>query len=421
MTTGPAVDSRRLAPLLLVNLATLLSATGNGITVVALPWLVLQRTGRATDAALVAGAATLPLLLSSLFSGTVVDRFGRRSTSLVSDGLSALSVSLIPLCAATVGLSIPLIAALAALGAVFDPAGIAARESMLPAAARAAGWRLDRVNSVYEANYNVAYLIGPGVGGVLIATVGAVNTLWVTTTCFVLSIATIAFLRLDGAGTPHHATRPTSMWSGTLDGLRFVWRNRLLRTLALVDMIVVALYMPVESVLFPVYFTGLDRPAQLGWVLMSMSIGGVIGALAYGTLAIRVPRRMLMLVAVSVLGGCMIAMAFLPPLWAMLALAFTIGVVYGPVGPIANYAMQTRSPEHMRGRVVGVMTSTAYAAGPLGYLLAGPLVDAVGLQATFFTLAIPVCVVAAVCVTLPALRDLDQPATYVQNPADPVS
>lgn len=421
MTTGPAVDSRRLAPLLLVNLATLLSATGNGITVVALPWLVLQRTGRATDAALVAGAATLPLLLSSLFSGTVVDRFGRRSTSLVSDGLSALSVSLIPLCAATVGLSIPLIAALAALGAVFDPAGIAARESMLPAAARAAGWRLDRVNSVYEANYNVAYLIGPGVGGVLIATVGAVNTLWVTTTCFALSIATIAFLRLDGAGTPHHATRPTSMWSGTLDGLRFVWRNRLLRTLALVDMIVVALYMPVESVLFPVYFTGLDRPAQLGWVLMSMSIGGVIGALAYGTLAIRVPRRMLMLVAVSVLGGCMIAMAFLPPLWAMLALAFTIGVVYGPVGPIANYAMQTRSPEHMRGRVVGVMTSTAYAAGPLGYLLAGPLVDAVGLQATFFTLAIPVCVVAAVCVTLPALRDLDQQATYVQNAADPVS
>ncbi|MGW0042583.1 MFS transporter [Rhodococcus sp. NPDC003348] len=409
MTAPTAISTRRLTPLLLVNLATLLSATGNGITIVALPWLVLQQTGRATDAAVVAGAATLPLLLSSLFSGTVVDRFGRRRTSLVSDSLSALSVALIPVSSATIGLSVPLIAALAALGAAFDPAGISARESMLPAATAAAGWRLDRVNSLYEANYNVAYLIGPGVGGVLIATVGPVNTLWVTAACFAGSIVTIAFLRLDGAGVPDHETRPASMWSGTLEGLKFVWRNRLLRTLALVDMAIVALYMPVESVLFPVHFTDLGQPAQLGWVLMAMSIGGVIGALGYGALAARVRRRTLMLVAVTALGLCMVGMAFLPPLWVTLVLAAAIGLVYGPVGPIANYAMQTRSPEHMRGRVVGVMTSTAYAAGPLGYLLAGPMIDAVGLQATFFALAIPVCVIAAICFLLPALRELDDP------------
>ncbi len=66
----------------------------------------------------------------------------------------------IPIAAGTVGLSVPVLAALAALGATFDPAGISARESMLPAATKAAGWRLDRVNSLYEANYNVAYLVG---------------------------------------------------------------------------------------------------------------------------------------------------------------------------------------------------------------------------------------------------------------------
>ncbi|MFE3291812.1 MFS transporter [Rhodococcus sp. NPDC059234] len=406
--TAPTVTpTRRRAPLVLINLATLLSATGNGITIVALPWLVLQQTGRATDAAIVAGAATLPLLLSSLFSGTVVDRFGRRRTSLVSDALSGISVALIPLMAATAGLSVPLLAVLAALGAAFDPAGIAARESMLPAATKDAGWSLDRVNSLYEANYNVAYLIGPGVGGVLIASVGAVNTLWVTSACFAASIVTIAFLRLEGAGLPDHRTRPESMWSGTLEGLKFVWHNRLLRTLALVDMAVVALYMPVESVLFPTYFTELGQPAQLGWVLMAMAVGGVVGALAYGVLAARVRRRTLMLLAMSALGACMVGMAFLPPLWVTLTLALMVGLVFGPVGPIANYAMQTRSPEHMRGRVVGVMTSTAYAAGPLGYLLAGPLIDAVGIEATFFVLAIPVCVIAAVCFGLPALRELD--------------
>lgn len=407
MTAPLATTTRRYGPLVLINLATLLSATGNGIVVVALPWLVLERTGRATDAAVVAGAATLPLLLSSLFSGTVVDRFGRRPTSLVSDALSALSVAAIPVVAATVGLSVTTIALLAALGAAFDPAGIAARESMLPAATRASGWSLDRVNSLYEANYNVAYLIGPGVGGLLIATVGAVDTLWVTSACFALSILTITFLRLDHAGRPDGATRTVSMWSGTLEGLTFVWHNRLLRTLALVDMAVVALYMPVESVLFPAYFTELGQPAQLGSMLMAMSVGGIIGALSYGALASRMQRRTVMLVAVTVLGGCMVGMAFLPALWVMLTLAVVIGLVYGPVGPIANYAMQTRSPEHMRGRVVGVMTSTAYAAGPLGYLLAGPLADAVGISATFFALAVPVLVVAAICFILPTLGELD--------------
>ncbi|MCL2535152.1 MAG: MFS transporter [Nocardiaceae bacterium] len=399
--------SRRFAPLILLNVATLLSATGNGIVIVALPWLVLEQTGRATDAAIVAGAATLPLLLASLFSGTVVDRFGRRPTSLVSDGLSAVSVAAIPVVAGTIGLSVPVLAVLAALGATFDPAGISARESMLPAATRAAGWHLDRVNSLYEASYNVAYLVGPGIGGVLIALVGPESTLWVTAVCFVLSIVTIAFLRLEHTGRPDRATRPASMWSGTLEGLRFVWRDRLLRTLALVDMAIVALYLPIESVLFPKYFTDLGQPAELGWVLMAMSVGGLVGALAYGVLAPRVRRRNLMLVAVTGLGLSMIGMAFLPPLWVLLALALVIGLVYGPVGPIANWAMQTRSPEHMRGRVVGVMTSTAYAAGPLGYLLAGPLIDQIGIRTTFFALAIPVVAVAGVCFTLPVLRELD--------------
>ncbi|MGO4200559.1 MFS transporter [Rhodococcus sp. TAF43] len=414
MTAPNVTTTRRFGPLILLNIATLLSATGNGIVIVALPWLVLEQTGRATDAAIVAGAATVPLLLASLFSGTVVDRFGRRPTSLVSDALSALSVAAIPVVAGTIGLSVPVLALLAALGATFDPAGISARESMLPAATRAAGWKLDRVNSLYEANYNVAYLVGPGIGGVLIALVGPESTLWVTAVCFVLSIVTIAFLRLEHAGRPDHATRPASMWTGTLEGLRFVWNDRLLRTLALVDMVIVALYLPIESVLFPKYFTDQGQPAQLGWVLMAMSIGGLVGALAYGALAPYLKRRNLMLIAVSGLGLSMLAMAFLPPLWVLLGLSVVIGLVYGPVGPIANWAMQTRSPEHMRGRVVGVMTSTAYAAGPLGFLLAGPLIDQVGVQTTFFVLAVPVLVVALVCFTLPVLRELDadrQPPT----------
>jgi MFS family permease len=128
--------TKDLRPLLLVEAATLISGTGNGISLVALPWLVLELTGRATAAGIVATAMALPLVASSVFSGTVVDLLGRRATSMASDAASALAVAAIPVVALSGGLTVPVVAALAALGAVFDPAGVTARESMLPDAAR---------------------------------------------------------------------------------------------------------------------------------------------------------------------------------------------------------------------------------------------------------------------------------------------
>jgi MFS family permease len=69
--------------------------------------------------------------------------------------------------------------------------------------------------------------------------------------------------------------------------------------------------------------------------------------------------------------------------------------------------MQTRAPHHLRGRVVGVMGSLAYAAGPLGLIVAGPLADAAGLHATFLALSLPMLALGLVAVFLPALRELD--------------
>ena len=73
-----------------------------------------------------------------------------------------------------------------------------------------------------------------------------------------------------------------------------------------------------------------------------------------------------MLIAVLTLGVAMTVIAFLPPLPVILVLCAVVGLVYGPIAPIYNYVMQTRAPAHLRGRVVGVMGSLAYAAGPLG-------------------------------------------------------
>lgn len=409
----------RRGPVLLILFAALMAGAGNGISMIAFPWLVLQRNGSAVDASVVAIAGTLPLLLSTVIAGAAVDYLGRRRVSMISDALSAVSVAAVPVLALTLGaqaINVAVLALLAAFGAAFDPAGMTARETMLPEAATRAGWTLDHTNSVYEAVFNLAYIVGPGIGGLLIATLGGVNTMWVTAAAFGLSIVAIGVLRLEGAGRPDQSKIPDGVWAGILEGLRFVWHTPVLRTLAFVDLAATGLYMPMESVLFPKYFTDRNEPAHLGWVLMALSIGGLVGALGYAVLSKYTSRRAVMLTAVLTLGVVMTIIAFLPPLPVILILCAILGLVYGPIAPIYNYVMQTRAPQHLRGRVVGVMGSLAYAAGPLGLVLAGPLADTAGLHATFLALSLPMLLLGLAAVWLPALRDLDRTPAVGADP-----
>lgn len=176
------------------------------------------------------------------------------------------------------------------------------------------------------------------------------------------------------------------------------------------DLAVNGLYVPIESVLFPKYFTERDEPRQLGWVLMALAAGGLLGALGYAVTSRYLTRRTTLIVATLTLGATTAVIAFLPPLPVILLLSLLVGLVYGPIGPIYNHVMQTRAPAQLRGRVVGVMGSLAYAAGPVGLIAAGPLADAAGLTVTFLALAVPMLAVGLASVVLPQLRELDSPA-----------
>lgn len=254
-------------PASLILFATLTATTGTGISIVAFPWLALQHHDSARDASIVAAAMTVPLVLSTLVAGTAVDYFGRRRISLISDSLSCAAVAAVPLIAWLVGadaLNLLVLAVLALLAAAFDPAGTTARQSMLPEAAVHAGWSLDRINSIYEAFLNLGFIVGPGLGGLMIATVGGVNTMWVTAGSFGMSILAMGMLRLAGAGKPHHAARPGKLMSGIAEGMRLVWSLRVLRALGLIDSAVTALYLPMESVLVSEILHR-PAPARAGW------------------------------------------------------------------------------------------------------------------------------------------------------------
>lgn len=281
-------------PAFLILFATLMATAGTGISLVTFPWLALQHHGSARDAAIVAAAMTVPLVAATVVAGTAVDFFGRRRISLVADLLSGTAVAGVPLLTLALGtdaITVAVLAVLAGMTGGFDPAGMTARQSMLPEAAARAGWSLDHTNSIFEAVLNLAYILGPGLGGLMIATVGPISTMWITAGAFGLSILAIAALRLEGAGKPGPSNRAEGLMSGITEGLRFVWQLRVLRTLGLVDLAVTALYLPMESVLFPKYFADRRQPAELGWALMVQTRaperlrGRVVGAMASLTYA----------------------------------------------------------------------------------------------------------------------------------------
>ena len=400
--------NRRWAPFLSLETATLLSGSANGIAMVALPWLILELTGSASAAGTMAALVAVPTMASALLSGTIVDFVGRKAVSVFSDVASLVSVAMVPILDSTLGLTYAAVVLIAIAGAVFDPAGMGAREAMLPETAERAGLRLPTANGIHEAVWGVAFMLGPGLGGLLIATVGSAATFWAAAAMFAVSIAAIAPVRIPGGSRPEREQRPDGFWSGTAEGLRFLWRDRLLRAMSLLMMAIAATYLPVEGVLLPYYFEEQDRPGAFGAVILAMSAGGIVGALSYGWLAKRFTSRAIYVGGFVAVAVVFAPFALLPALPVLLPLAFLLGVVSGPINPVLNVEMQTRTPTRLRGRVVGVITAIAYAAGPLGYLLAGPIIDGAGIEVAMLAFAAAFAVLALVAMLVPALREGDR-------------
>ncbi len=401
------MTTRNWLPFGALEAATVFSGTANGISMIAFPWLVLEATGSASAAGALGAITAAPLLVSFLFSGVFVDIVGRRRVAVVSDLLSMTSVALVPILGGLTTLTFWPLAGLAVLGATFDPAGISAREAMLPEAAAAARLRLERANGIHEAVWGGAYLIGPGIGGLAIGFLGAAATFWISAGLFAVGAAIMFVVRVPGAGRPERAESAAGVWASTTEGIRFVWNDRVLRAVALVSMVIVGFWLPVEGVVLPVYFQEAAQPQRLGITVMALSLGGIVGALLYGAVGHSLGRRIAFVVAMTGAGLSVLGMAVLPPFAILVLFAVLAGLFYGPVGPLVNLMIQHRAPSPLRGRVVGLLTSAAYVAGPIGYLISGPMVEYLGLQRAFLILAAGVTAVAIWSWFLPSLRHMD--------------
>ena len=374
---------------------------------ITIPWLILERTDSPTFAGLVAAISALPGILVSPIGGWMVDHIGRRAVSIGADLLSSLSVAAFPIVAATFGLSNPSILLIAVLGATFDPAGYTARKTLLTDVAKASDADLDHLNGIHDGIMGVAWILGPAVGAGLIASVGAVNSFWVSASLFIVAALAISFLRVGDAAKESREVAKTSgeeTNSSIRIGVKTLWDDKVLRTLSVALLIIAAVYLPTEAVVLPTYFEDVDNPRGLGFVISALAAGSAVGSFGYGWISARMKRKTL--IRLILLGSALsiIPMAFLPPLSVLMLSGFLLGLSWGPYNPLISTLVQQRVPAHLHGRVFGVQTAVFYAAPPLGMVLAGLSVESYGIKATYAVLAGVLSITSILVLLTKALR-----------------
>lgn len=398
-------DRRSLWPFIALEAATMLAGTGNGVAAIALPWLTLRLTNDPAAAGMVVAASALPTLIASLGSGVIIDRLGHRRTSVGSDIFSAISAGAIPVMGLLGVLTYPLLLVASVVGAVFDPVGVTAREAMLPNVAEKARLKLERVNGVHEATWNLAWLIGPGVAGLLIAAVGAVAAFWAMCAGFVASallVATVRMPRPEPEGEKRH-------WLGdALDGLRYVIGEPAIRSTTVLATVSFAIAFALIGVVLPVVYERLDQPQQLGGLFVAFSAGGVVGALVYSGIATKLKRRPVFVIGLAAMATIGVLYVFSPPFWVQLVAMAVGGFLTGGVAPVMNVVLQERTDERMRGRALSMVFALDYALYPVAYAGAGFMVKWFGVRSTFAWLAAGMVAAAVWAMLTPALRTMEE-------------
>jgi MFS family permease len=388
-----------------LQVANISSGVANGVVMITVPWLVLERTDSPARAGLLAALVSLPGIFVSPVVGGLIDRVGRRAVSAMSDVFSCASVLLFVVGESVTDLSFLLIASFAVLGAVFDPAGYTARKALIPNAAAAAGMSVDKANGRHEGFFAVGWMLGPALGAWCIRFGGPTLAFATTSALFFLAAFAVRSMRVQ-----EHRGETGAAHEKFMASLRGGWSllraDRALLTFTLGLTVLSGLYMPIDTVIWPTYFESQDNAVGLGAVMSSVALGVVIGAFAYGRIAARIRTAKLLRVIILISTAALLPMGFLPSTAVFAVLALITGLAWGPFNPLWNTVVQRRVDPASQGRIYGLQMSLVYAAPPVGQLLVGWGIEAWGLRTTFSVVLGLFALTAATIASLRSLSDL---------------
>ncbi len=352
-----------------------ISSLGSSFTLFALPLLVFRLTGSALNLGLSMAAETLPYLFFGLVIGAWVDRVNRKRLMMVVDLLQALTLASIPVVYALGSLSVWWIYGVGFISATLKIGFEASQFAVIPALASRE--ELVTANGRLQASFSTAQLIGPVLAGALLFVLPLPALLLIDAASFLVSACALLLMRARLIAAP--SPQRHSVRHDVAEGLRYVWRHPVLRTISLMTPLMN--FLTVSTTAQLVLLAGVAYHAdnaQIGFLYAAGSLGIVCFSLLAGPLRKRWSFSQVGMCSLLLFGLLLLALGFIPWYWVAVA---AWGGSQGAEQLFNLSAMSIRQaivPDHLLGRVQSVALVLGYSSIPFGALVGGLFLQQVG-------------------------------------------
>jgi MFS family permease len=395
--------------------------TADAVMRVALPLLATTLTDSPALIAAVVVMLALPWLVTALHVGVYVDRMNRRSLMVGAEFARMASIIVVAIAYAAGTVSLPLIYVVAVALGVAEVVAQLAAVSIIPSVAPKSRWQTlnARITAVEYVTFS---FVGAPIGGFLVAA-GFVLALGTTGAIYLVGALLLTMLVGDFAVRSTKERRPARV--EIREGLQFLWRHRLLRTMAALVTVMAGCWAAWYAII-PAYAVGgpLDLTAsQYGFLLTSLGAGGVLGTVLVGPINRLIGRRWSMFA--DIIGTVLMVgvPAFLPAApssaWAISVAAFIAGAGGTMWTVNSRVISQSLVPNELLGRFNAASRLIAWGMTPVAAALAGGLAELLGFRAAFAFFAVA-CLLLVFpflrAVTAEAVAEADAPAAGEPQP-----
>ena len=354
------------------------SLIGTWMQIVAQGWLVLQLTSSPFLIGLVAALATAPSLLFSLFGGVVVDRFSKKRIlyfTQSSNMLLALTLGILT----NMGLaSVPLIGTIAFLMGTVNALDAPARQSLVPELVEKT--HLPSAIALNSGIFNAARVIGPGLAGALIASVGIGGAFIANGLSYIAVLVALRFVHIN----EQTAARDLHPFTAIHEGIVYSFTHPVIRVL-LIFVGAVSIFGWSYTTVMPVIARetyGLDAKG-LGYLYSATGLGALLATYLVGSRGGKISPLIFIIGGNTLFAISLMLFSLTSHFLVALALLFFIGLGLLSQSSMMNTMVQGMVKQEFRGRVMSMYILMFLGMAPLGNFEIGYLTERFGLQAAF--------------------------------------
>jgi MFS family permease len=387
---------------MVVWLGQSISQVADRIHNLVLTWWILQRTNDAAMVGQILLAASLPQVLFAPLGGTLADRWNRKSILIASNLARATIVAALAVADFSGKLTVPELflatAAINTIAAIFQPTLFATIPSLVEES------QVMRASSLQDAVANGAGILGPALGGVIVATVGPPSAFALDAICYVIAGTSVLLAAIPPP--PVLARGSPGLLAQLSEGIGYI---RAMPTI--LGMIVVFGFLNFFAAPIAIYLPyyakavfGRDADA-LGAMEASLSVGLVVAGVVLATRSVD-RKASPILVSILVAGLLFIVLGLAPSFGPCLVVLFALGLAIGIANILILVYFQQTVPNDRLGRVMGIVTTVTTAAQPPAFALAGVLLARVSVPSLAIGSGIGVFVGALYLIKVPGFRQI---------------